>query len=214
MKYLRILPIVLLAACMAFARAEDKVKVTISIDKKQVLDINEWSLKAKKLTEEWYPKIQKILGATNKNPRVTLSFERYDGIAGTAGNHIAFNVGWIEKHPDDFGMVIHELVHVVQAYPKYDPSWLIEGFADYIRYFIFEPERKAVKVDPKRANYKNGYGDAAALVNYVEQKHPGFVKKAHKVMRLGTYKDEMWLEWTGKTVEDNWKEFLATLESK
>ncbi len=214
MKYLRILPILILAACMAFAHAEDKVKVKISIDKKQVLDINEWSLKAKKLTEAWFPKIQKILGATNPKPKVTLSFERYDGIAGTAGDHIAFNVGWIEKHPDDFGMVIHELVHVVEAYPKYDPSWLIEGFADYIRYFIYEPEKKVVKIDPKRANYKNGYGDAAALVNYVEQKHPGFVKKAHKAMRESTYKDALWIEWTGKTVDENWKEFLSTLETK
>lgn len=214
MKYLRILPILLLSACMAIACAEDKVKVKITIDKKQVLDINEWSQNAKKLVEQWYPKIQKILGANDRNPKCTLSFERYDGIAGTAGDHIAFNVGWIEKHPDDFGMVIHELVHVVEAYPKYDPSWLIEGFADYIRYFVYEPEKKVVKINPAKANYKNGYGDAAALVNYVEQKHPGFIKKAHKAMRENTYKDTLWLDWTGKTVDDNWKEFLSTLETK
>jgi hypothetical protein len=211
MRISRAIILSLLISCVALASASDKVKVKIAIDEQKVLDIHAWSLKAKKLAEDWFPKIQKILGATNKDPKVTLSFERYDGIAGTAGDHIAFNVGWIEKHPDDYGMVIHELVHVVEAYPKYDPSWLIEGFADYIRYFVFEPERHVVKVDPKRANYKNGYGDAAAFVDYLEKKNPGFIKKAHQAMRDGSYKDANWIDWTGKSVDDNWKDFIASI---
>ena len=41
---------------------------------------------------------------------------------------------WLRKHPDDIGLFTHELVHVVQAYPKSDPTWLTEGLADYARH--------------------------------------------------------------------------------
>jgi hypothetical protein len=206
--------VVAMALTIAVSAFAGSSNVKVKVDTTKVLDIGAWAQKAKKLTEDWFPKIQKILGATNKDPKVTLAFERYDGIAGTAGDHIAFNVGWIEKHPDDFGMVIHELTHVVEAYPKYDPSWLIEGFADYIRYFIYEPEKKVIKINPARANYKNGYGDAAALVEYVERKHPGFIKQAHNVLRAGTYKDSDWITWTGKSLEENWAECLKEWEVK
>ena len=42
-----------------------------------------------------------------------------------------FDAQWISDHPDDFGMVIHELIHVIQAYPAAGdkPGWLVEGIA-------------------------------------------------------------------------------------
>ena len=37
------------------------------------------------------------------------------------------------EHPEDTGMVIHELTHIIQNYPSPDPGWVTEGIADYIR---------------------------------------------------------------------------------
>jgi len=36
----------------------------------------------------------------------------------TSGATIQISVDWITKHPDDFGLVIHELTHVIQNYPS------------------------------------------------------------------------------------------------
>ena len=47
------------------------------------------------------------------------------------------------------GSVVHELVHVVQEYGRArrenpeatrSPGWLVEGLADYIRWFLYEPQ--------------------------------------------------------------------------
>ena len=31
----------------------------------------------------------------------------------TSGNRMQFSAQWIAEHPDDFGMVTHELTHVI-----------------------------------------------------------------------------------------------------
>ena len=46
--------------------------------------------------------------------------------------------GLIEKYPEDIGLVVHETVHVVQLYPKFEPGWVTEGIADYIRWHLYE----------------------------------------------------------------------------
>lgn len=51
--------------------------------------------------------------------------------------HIAAD--WVKSQPNDFGMVVHELTHLVQRYPPGSPGWLVEGIADYIRAKYFEP---------------------------------------------------------------------------
>lgn len=36
-----------------------------------------------------------------------------EGIGGTSGNRIVVSSHWIEKHPEDIGLVVHELVHII-----------------------------------------------------------------------------------------------------
>jgi hypothetical protein len=61
---------------------------------------------------------------------------------------------WITEHPDDLGMVIHELVHVVQGYPnsRHKAGWLVEGIADYIRWWRYEPEAPRPRIDPAKSS--------------------------------------------------------------
>jgi len=44
-------------------------------------------------------------------------------------------------------MIVHELVHVVQAYPenRANMGWLAEGIADYIRFWKYEPQTRQAR---------------------------------------------------------------------
>lgn len=95
-----------------------------------------------------------------------------------AGKNICISVGWIEKHPGDKGLVIHELAHVAQSYPSYKPPWLVEGIADYIRFWTYEQENRRPRLrNPKKQKYTDSYQTTAAFLAWVEKKHPGAVRK-------------------------------------
>ena len=54
-------------------------------------------------------------------------------IASASGNTITYQGLWSLEHPQDYDVVVHELMHVVQSYVS-SPGWLQEGIADYARY--------------------------------------------------------------------------------
>jgi hypothetical protein len=190
--------------------AEEKpASPRIVVDVEEVPQLREWAEKARGHCEKWYPRIDEILGGGARPPRkVTLVFKRnMKGVAGTSGDRIAISADWVKAHPDDFGMVIHELTHVVQAYPMYDPVWLVEGLADYVRYHHFEPKRKP-RVEPKKASYREGYGTAAPFLAWVEKTHDKkIVPKLNRALRAGAYKNELFKEYTGKGLDELWRDF-------
>ena len=63
-------------------------------------------------------------------------------------------------------MVVHELVHVIQAYPRSDAGWLVEGIADYARFYVFEPDAPLAAVDPDRATHRDGYRTTARFLDW------------------------------------------------
>ncbi len=198
-----ILPIVLTIAL---------AQVKISVDTSQVPALKEWGEKAKALCEEWYPKMSEFLATPGFTPptEVALVFEKdKKGVADTVGNKIRVAADWVTKHPEDTGMIVHELAHVVQAYPKSDPGWVTEGVADYIRYFQYE--KKSVPPKEKRkGSYKDGYRTSAAFFAWIAEKHDkDIVKKLNEVMRASRYKEDLFKTWTGKDLETLWKDYLA-----
>lgn len=69
-------------------------------------------------------------------------------------------------HPDDQGAIVHEMVHVVQQYRgRGNPGWLVEGIADYFRWFVYEPPSKQPHPDLSRASYRDSYRTTAAFLN-------------------------------------------------
>lgn len=186
--------------------------VTIDLDVSEVPELTAWGEKAKSLCETWYPKITEMLETDGFHPprSVTLAFKKdMDGVAGTSGSKIEISARWVKEHPDDFGMVIHELVHVVQSYPKYRPSWLVEGIADYIRYWKFEPKSGGRRFDPKSSSYRNGYQPAAALLAWLEEsKRKGIIDELNQALRKGTCTEATIEKLTGKSVGRWWDEFL------
>ena len=83
--------------------------------------------------------------------------------------------------------MVHELVHVVQQiHNRHSPGWLIEGSADYIRWFQYEPESKRPRPDPRRAKLTDGYRTTAAFLNYLCGKYDkNIVTKLNAAMREG-----------------------------
>ena len=195
----------LLSACLF---TQDKVKITVEFD--EVPDVKEWAEKARDLCEKWYPLISEALASKDFTPprEVKLVFkDEKKGIAYTTGAKITVVADWIRKHPDDFGLVIHELCHVVQSYPK-GVGWITEGIADYIRNYKFEPKPPG-KVSSK-SSYKDGYKTAAVFLAWIEKtKDKDFIRKMNEALRTGKYKEEEVKEWTGADYDTLWKEFIA-----
>jgi hypothetical protein len=105
-------------------------------------------------------------------------------------------------------MVVHELTHVVQAYPPGGPGWLVEGIADYIRIVKFEPQAPRPKLT-RLASYKDAYKTTAMFLEWIEKQHtPDLVVKMNAALRAGAYRDELWKELTGKTLDKLWADYV------
>lgn len=210
---MRFLLSLLLLSLPALCLADDAPAIKVKVDTSETPELKEWGEKAQKLVEEWHPKIAERLASEGYTPpgEVTIVFKKnMRGVAGTTGNKIAVSAKWVTDHPDDFGMIIHEYTHVVQSYPKYDPVWLVEGVADYIRYHVMEPDR-APRFDARRQRYTDGYGVTAAFLAWAEKKYDkDLVTKFNGVLRESKYKEDLWKEYTGKPLDELWKEFVES----
>jgi hypothetical protein len=186
------------------------------VDVNDAPQLKEWALKAADYAIKWHPEICKALPSEGYTaPRtVTLIFKPQKIIAFTSGRTISISSEWIKKHPDDLGMVAHELTHVIQHYSgRGNPGWIVEGIADYVRYFIVEPGSKSARFDPARG-YKGGYQPAAALLNWLEKEHPGIVVKLNALMREGNYTAEQFNELAGGEPDEVWEKFRETLKEE
>ncbi|CAF0935560.1 unnamed protein product [Didymodactylos carnosus] len=79
------------------------------------------------------PEMNAYFGQNKRDARLTID-PGYKGAAVTTGSNIVLSAEFIRKYPESYDAVTHEFAHVVQSYPKYDPSWLVEGIADFARY--------------------------------------------------------------------------------
>lgn len=108
-----------------------------------------------------------------------------------SGDRVEVSVGWLRDHPDDLGMLTHELTHAVQAYPDYNPGWLTEGIADYARHLYGPKEQPGWSLAAKLTadqSYRDGYGTAAKFLLWLDARTPGAVDKLHRKMQTGGLK--------------------------
>ncbi|CAG7833688.1 unnamed protein product, partial [Allacma fusca] len=162
---------------------------------------------------QWYPTLEAKLKSPTFKPieYVSITFDsNYNGVAYAAGNRIVGSVKYYRDHQDDVGSMVHELVHVIQGY-KNGPGWVVEGIADYVRYFIFEPNRKPGKPGSNN-KYTDGYGVTAWFLDYIVRTNnftPDFVYWLNKDCREGTYNDYIWEKLLKKTVDQLWNEMMT-----
>jgi Peptidase of plants and bacteria len=195
-----------------WARPKKTGALRVVIDVRGAPEAREWADAAKKLCLRWHGILFDYLYPTSPRPErtITIVFKKMKGVAYTLSGTITISVDWITEHPDDFGMVIHELTHVVQNYPPANPplpSWLIEGIADYVRYYEFEPE-KPFGLNHKQT-YRDGYGMAATFLDWIQRtRDPGLIVKLNARLRARTYSDVLFKEFAGERLERLWDKFV------
>jgi Peptidase of plants and bacteria len=183
----------------------------VVLDVRGAPEARAWAESARKLCLRWHGILFDYLNPTSPRPErtITIVFKKMKGVAYTSAATITISVNWITEHPDDFGMVIHELTHVVQNYPGANPplpSWLIEGIADHTRYYEFEPE-KPFGLNHKQT-YRDGYGMAATFLEWIRRNHdPGLIVKLNARLQARTYSDVLFKEFAGERLERLWDEF-------
>jgi hypothetical protein len=86
----------------------------------------------------------------------------------------------------------------------------VEGISDWVRIVKYEPQAPRPKLT-RLASYKDAYKTTAMFLEWVEKQHgAGLVVKLHAALRAGKYREEMWKEITGRTVDGWWVEFVKT----
>lgn len=204
----------------AFATEDGRFEFTVDLT--AAPDLAEWvEAHLRPVVLEWYPRIVDLLPGDGWDPvaRVGLRFRTDMGgtPASAGGGRVNLNTGWFrrELEGEALGAVVHELVHIVQDYGRVRrggpgvtrmPGWLVEGIADYIRWFLYEPESRGAEITPRniaRARYDTSYRITANFLDWVVREHdPGLVRSLNAAAREGRYREDIWADRTGRTVQE------------
>ena len=185
-------------------------------------------------TREWVVKLAGIMASDGWTPPKEIHFQfvadqlqsckNAAALASAEGNTVSLNADWFRKNLDGeaLGATIHVLVRFMQGYCSEGqnkdncPSWAVEGYADYIRWMLFEPEADGcgfVRKDPDKYRYNDSYRVTAHFFGFVENSYPGTMKKLNAALRNHTFDNgKFWQDATGKSVEEleaDWKTALV-----
>jgi hypothetical protein len=199
-------------------------KVTIVLEGEEVTKqegIHEWTGKATQLVVEWYPLFDKLFETEGFVPgkEVTLVFRKMDGVAHASDTTITISADWIRRQPGDFGMVAHELIHVIQRYPGGRgpggiPFWAMEGIPDFARHAYYEPDVLMRPVNLERAKHTDAYQITGGFFMWIEHVYDKeFVSKLNRHARQRTWSDDVFEKYTGKDVETLWAEYIEFLRT-
>ena len=201
----------------------DDTKYQFQVDLTEAPDLREWTeAELIPVVKEWYPKIVGMLPSEGYQASTKVNLRYRNDMpaaipASAAGSSVNLNTPWFRQHLKDEakGCVIHELVHVVQNYgqarrgnPKAAPIplWVSEGLADYIRWFLYEPESQGAMMTPKRlaeARHDASYRVSAHFIDWVVRtQDKDFAGKLNAAARAGKYDDSLWEIHTRKRLAD------------
>ncbi len=205
-------------------------KYQITIDTTETPDLSKWAHdELAPVVKQWYPKLVAMLPSDGYEAptRVTITFSAdMQGVAATGGTQVRCAARWFrgQLQGEAKGAIVHELVHVVQSYGRArrsnpdatrTPGWLVEGIADYVRWFLYEPHSHGAEITSRnvdRARYDGNYRISGNFLNWVTATYDGdIVRKLNAAAREGRYNEGLWKEYTGKTVQelgDEWKEAM------
>ncbi|MBC8103408.1 MAG: hypothetical protein H7Z41_12585 [Cytophagales bacterium] len=178
-------------------------------------DLAAWADRAEKQMEAFWPDTAALLYSDKFITPNSVNV-RYRGgpdvtpVAATGGGVMTVNVKWCREHPEDTGLTVHEMAHVVQSMSTYNPVWLIEGIADYIRWIKFEPENHTPRINVQTASYKDAYRTTATFLAWCELRYDSaLTTKMNRAIRSGTYRPELWTRFCGKDADTLWAEFVV-----
>lgn len=219
MKHLRrSFTVVFGVAFLAFVPTSAAAPARVRFETGAAPETASWAAAAEVLANEWYPRLGNLLASGTEvvlpdvEIRVTPT---YDGVAAASGNRIEMSAKRVAALPEDSrGVVIHELVHVVQAYPGGSEGWLTEGIADYLRCAVYESMPLSDFPRPaKERGYRDSYKVAAGFLFWLESgPAPGVVRQLNAALRRGEYRESLFRDRTGRDLEALWKEYLAAFQ--
>lgn len=185
----------------------------VVVDSTDFPDGAAWGDAARHLVELWFPTVTQLLATeTFRVPRqITLVLKKHiDAPAYTANDTITIDGQWITAHPNDLGMVVHELTHVVQQYQGGgQPGWLVEGIADYVRWWRYEPDSPRPRIGPT-ATYHDSYRTTAAFLAWVSYHYnEALVPALDRAMRANQDPVPVFQQLTGRTPEQLWTEMTG-----
>jgi len=209
----------------------ENAKYHFVLDASEAPDLLEWSEKnLKPVIEQWYPKIITMLPSERykapANVAIRLRGNLGEAPAFASGAVIHLNAVWLRKQlaTEARGALVHELVHVVQGYGNQrddpskvqPPSWLVEGIADYIRWYQFEPLSRGAEIAKEalaQARYDSGYRITANFLAWVAENHDReIIRRLNAGAREGRHLDSIWKESTGKTARELGAEWKSSLK--
>ena len=206
-------------------------KFRFTIDATLAPDLSDWAVETlTPVIKEWYPQIVDRLPSDGfQAPKlVALKFRNDMGgvPASAGGSNVNLNAPWFrtELQREARGAVVHELVHIVQQYDRASrtarnsvrtPGWIVEGIADYIRWYGYEPQSKGTdirKEDIGSVQFDSSYRITANFLSWVTINHDNdIVKTLNAAAREGKYDENIWVKRTGKSVVELgalWKQSL------
>jgi hypothetical protein len=203
-----------------------------TIDTTRAPQLADWTRRTlAPVMKEWYPRLVRLLpGRGFEAPKnISVTFQKFQNgtPAYTSGSRITCNADWFMKNlgREAAGAVVHEMVHVVQNYGRARrdnprgaraPGWLVEGIADYVRWYLYEPQTHGAGIrrgQISTVRYDNSYRVTANFLNWVVENYDkDIVSKLNAACRQGNYSDSLWKQNTGLTVQElgaKWKASLA-----
>ena len=201
-------------------------KCTITVNTAVAPELNDWvEHRLSPVLAEWYPKIVALLPSPGFTApaHYTITVKNMDGVAYTTDSHVSVSKKWIqdEMNREAVGSLVHESVHVVQQYnPGAAPGWLVEGMADYVRWFLYEPQSHGADIVymrhmGKNFRYDNSYRISANFLNWVTEKYDtNVVTEVNAVLRGDKYIDDFWKQHTGKTLQELGAEWKTGIETQ
>ena len=202
-------------------------KTTITINPNAAPALKDWSKQTlAPVLADWYPKIVAMLPSEGYTApdHFKVILMSMDGVAYTVGTTVTANADFLQKtlNGEAVGALVHEMVHVVQQYKGgNNPSWLVEGMADYIRWFKYEPQSHGADIVWMRKqknftpHYDGSYRISANFLNWVTEKYDKqIVLKLNTAMREGKYSDDLWKTYTGKSLQDLGAEWKADIDKQ
>lgn len=215
MRFIHVLTLLLTLIPLAAADGRGRVL----IDSSRTQEHRAWAEAAERLANEWYPRIGNLLSSSPRVelPEVVIELSPdYDGVAAASGRRITLSSKWVRDHPEDArGVVVHELVHVVQAYRENREGWVTEGIADFIRYGVFEAWPLERFPRPSKPHpYTDGYQTAGGFLLWLEgAASPGIVRRLNAALRGGTYGPGTFQEITGRSADEMWAAYVAAVNA-
>jgi hypothetical protein len=132
----------------------------------------------------------------------------------TTGAAVQVNATYIDAHVEDYDVLTHEMMHVVQQYGYANgPAYWVEGLADYARYRYGINNAAAGWSPPPYAStqkYTDSYQVTARFLVWLENHvSRGIPTDLDRVLRAATYSDTFWVAETGRTVDQLWSAYGA-----